>query len=175
MHCEANTKVGTRCRALALGGSRFCFFHDSTLLEARKRAQTEGGRASGRTREALPVDEFELSDPVKILAMLTVATNLVFSGRLDAKRAHALGHLADCALKAYPLGKAKEMQELILQRLEEHHTRPPDFGEADRLLRFVQDDGEIGFAGLPQRRDEAHAEPLFANEDHARDPVTKQI
>ena len=61
--CEFMKISGKRCRAPAITGSKFCFFHDPSRAEQRKQAQSAGGLASseGRSRwEWEPVEPLNL-------------------------------------------------------------------------------------------------------------------
>lgn len=167
MVCQAQSKSGYRCKAQAQSGSDFCFFHNPASRNERETAQRRGGQANARSLAAIPDADIDLSDPSRILTLVTRAANLVCCGRLDAKRAHALGHLADCALKAYALGTLKQRQDRIERLLEEQRNRPADPGEAERILHFVPED-EIQPAGPPQRVETDTKSP-FGDGDHGRD------
>src|ERR1700722_158294 len=97
--CKSKTLIGGPCQAPILSGSEYCLFHDPSSREARKAAQRAGGKARARSVAPIPFGEIDLGDPTKIPAVMTHTANLVCAGRLDAKRAHAIGHLAECALK----------------------------------------------------------------------------
>ena len=168
MQCKARNQSGGPCKAPSQGGSEFCFIHDPRLSEARKAAQRKGGQARARSVAALPVGEIDLSDPTKIPAEMTRVATLVCSGRLDAKQAHAVGHLADCSLKAFLLGAQQQKLDHIARLLEEQRNRPADLREVERMLHFVPVDDDKP-AELPQRRDVASAESHLANGDQRRD------
>jgi hypothetical protein len=51
--CEALKGDGTRCQARAMEGSTWCYGHDPSRAEERKRNATRGGRAGGRGRGSL--------------------------------------------------------------------------------------------------------------------------
>lgn len=42
-HCEARTTDGAPCRAYAIGGSRFCFWHSPARYQDAQDARRRGG------------------------------------------------------------------------------------------------------------------------------------
>ncbi len=140
MQCNGQSQTGERCRNPSQSGSNFCFFHDDASSTKRREAQRRGGQANGRSIVALPVAQADLSTPAGILGLLTRAANGVCSGRLDPKEAHALGHLADSALKAHALMAGTQQLDRIERLLDEQRSRPADPDEVDRMLNFVPDD-----------------------------------
>jgi len=155
MTCKAKTSSGLHCKACAQSGSEYCFFHDVGSSKERQASQSRGGRARKLSVALLPVEPFDVSDPTKISAMLTKAANLLRTGQLDAKRVHALGHLADCALKAYVLSTKKQQLDRIERLLEAQRNRPADPDEAEAMLRFVPEE-EIEVAARRMLQAEAH-------------------
>jgi hypothetical protein len=162
MKCTAKTKSGLLCQVQALGGSALCYFHAPQLLKERQAAQSRGGRAHTRSVDALPIDEFDLTQPAGIQQMLTAAANLLRTGRMDAKRVHALGHVGDTALKAYTLSTEKQQLERIEKLLEAHRNRPADPAAAEALLQFAPE-GEFEIAAKQRLQDKLNAEPTPKN------------
>jgi hypothetical protein len=173
MKCTAKNQSGDPCGAPSQSGSEFCFSHDPGSREARKEAQRKGGLARTRSVAPIPVGEIDLSDPAKIVAMVTRVANQVCVGRLDAKRAHALGHLADCALKAIHLGAFKRQQDHIERMLEEERNRPANLAEAEHMLRFVPVDEDEPPART-QRREVASAKLTPPNGNHGQKKIEEQ-
>ena len=56
-------------------------------------------------KQAGSIFKASLSEPAKILQVISLAANRVLRGEMDAKIVHALGHLVQCALRAYELGE----------------------------------------------------------------------
>jgi hypothetical protein len=171
MQCKAKSRSGDPCKVSSQIDSDFCFFHDPKSTEDRKAAQRTGGRARARSVAPIPLGVIDLSDPANIIAVVTLAANQVCSGRLDAKSAHALGHLVDCALKAIPLGAQKQQQDRIERLLEERRNPPVDLREAERMLRFVPVDKDQ-LVELPPGM-EFDAKSSSGNGDHGQDRVGK--
>ena len=170
MNCQARNSFGLPCGAPAQNESAFCFSHDPALATKRRDAQSRGGRARAHSVAALPVPELDLSDPTKIPAMLTNIANLLRIGKLDAKRAHAIGHLADCALKAYKIGEAKLQLDRVEQLLEAHRNRRADSADPDSMLQFAADEP----TGLPQLRNQPNPNTATADGNGFDDHKTER-
>ena len=98
--CKSKTKGGKHCRAAALPGSDFCFFHDPEQKDQRREAQSAGG-SHGRIR-TLPEDTLDVtvkscSDVVSLIGM---TINQVRRGEIDPRVANAVGYLANIAVRA---------------------------------------------------------------------------
>lgn len=62
------------------------------MLDARLRAQSEGGRRRRSAPVALP-PSFDVRDPGQLLACAGWALNALIRGDINAKQAHGIGHL----------------------------------------------------------------------------------
>ena len=98
--CKSKTKGGKHCRAAALPGSDFCFFHDPEQKDQRREAQSAGG-SHGRIR-TLPEDTLDVtvkscSDVVSLIGM---TINQVRRGQVDPRIANAVGYLANVLIRA---------------------------------------------------------------------------
>ena len=70
--------------------------------------------------------EFDLSSPEKTPQLMAAVVNLLLKGKLDAKTAHAICHIADTWPRAYELGTGKSQLDRIERRLESISKRPVD-------------------------------------------------
>ena len=106
--CRAMTADGSRCKAAALTGSDFCFFHDPDRAEERREAQILGGR-QGKAR-TLAEDEADL--PIEssqdVVRLLSDTINQVRKGQLDPRVANAVGYLSNVLLKAVEQGDLED-------------------------------------------------------------------
>ena len=84
--CEWTKDDGSRCRARAQEGSRYCFFHDPHMESERKEAQQRGGRANRAT--ALPADEPDvpLSNLKEIADFEARVINRLWKHEISARR-----------------------------------------------------------------------------------------
>lgn len=76
--CQFTKINGKRCRAPAITGSKFCFFHDPSQAARRKEAQTSGGLASSRARSGAewePVEPLALATIEDIVKLMTEQLN----------------------------------------------------------------------------------------------------
>jgi hypothetical protein len=98
--CEMIKSNRERCRAMAMAGSQYCFFHDPTAAEARKAAQRQGGQANGL--EVLPADvaDVPLHSGKDVAAFLAETINQVRKGRVSPKIASTVGYLCSLLMKA---------------------------------------------------------------------------
>lgn len=98
--CRARKPDGVRCKAAALVGSDFCYFHDPEKAEERREAQAQGGR-QGHLK-ALPPDtpDVRLDSCASAAGLLSETINQVRKGELDPRVANAVGYLANILLKA---------------------------------------------------------------------------
>src|SRR5271166_4247641 len=140
--CQSLNSKGSRCRSHAVTGSDRCFFHDPQAKEQRTEAQRKGGRGPQRALEIVPdppPHDFDLSDPTQISEFLSYAANGVVHRRLDPKVAHALAHLAECALRAYDAVALTARLEKM-ERLQAIETSLPNIRAAPPDLVFEQDE-----------------------------------
>jgi len=106
--CEGKTAEGTRCKAAAIAGSRFCFFHDPDRAEERREAQSIGGR-QGKIK-TLPddADDVRIESGKDIVGLISATINQVRKGQIDPRVANAVGYLANVLLKAVEQGDVEE-------------------------------------------------------------------
>ena len=120
--CRAVKSDGRACKAQAVTGSWFCFFHNPDATESRREAQRKGGSKGTRLQViSSPAQDFDLSNPKGVAKLIAYAANRVVRGELDSKSAYALGYLADCALRAHSAGTVTERLDRLelLQKAED--------------------------------------------------------
>ena len=86
--CTAIRSDGTPCRANALRGGDFCFFHDPGKRDALIEATRKGGE-----RRAVELPEGEPLDPDRIRGIISYLLEAIVSGAIDARTARALGYV----------------------------------------------------------------------------------
>lgn len=106
----------SRCRANALHGSRFCFFHDPNSAVAREAARRNGGIERSRRAAVLPTNtpDRPLTNAADVTGLLAETINQVRRGEIDPRISNAVGYLAGILLKA----KERDDLEQRLARLE---------------------------------------------------------
>ena len=86
--CKAIRSDGTVCRAHALRGGDYCFFHDP-----RKRAAVIRAGRKGGARRSIELPEGEPLDPDRIRGIISYLIEAIASGAVDAPTARALGYV----------------------------------------------------------------------------------
>jgi hypothetical protein len=89
--CSEPTRSGKRCRARAITGSRFCFFHDPGSTQERAAANKRGGEK--KHYAVLPADtpDFPLAGARDVDALLGRIINQVLRGQIDPRIATTVG------------------------------------------------------------------------------------
>jgi hypothetical protein len=119
--CEHLKGDGQRCEASALGGSRWCFFHDPAKAEQRTAARRAGGTATRAI--VLPADapNVMIESAADVRRLLAETISQVRRGDLDPRVANCVGYLAGQVLTAF---EKDELEQRIAQ-LERRVTHQP--------------------------------------------------
>lgn len=123
--CKVTKIDGQRCKARAQTGSAFCFFHDPDSRERRLAAQSQGGSKPAPFQVTSNPPDFDLEDPSDIAKLVSYAVNRLLRGELDAKAAHTVGYLADCALRVHSAGALSNRVERLERLQNAEQSRPP--------------------------------------------------
>jgi len=111
--CTAIAKSGRPCKAEAMRGSEFCFWHSPETATARAAARKKGGFNRRRVAGSVSVEIETPGDVVQLLA--GELASLLSRVEAGASRARAVGALCSVALRALEQGDLEER----LSRLEE--------------------------------------------------------
>jgi len=98
--CAATKRDGTACRAAALPGSRYCFFHDPVKAAARRNAQSRGGLANKMATLPADAPDVKVEDGADVVKLLSETINQVRRGEIDPRVANAVGYLSNIVLAA---------------------------------------------------------------------------
>jgi hypothetical protein len=131
--CEFTRHDGTRCKAQALTGSTYCFFHSPDKSEARKEAGRRGGTRKRRPagpQEAGTVADVPLASVADVVSLLGQTINQVRRGPFDVKAANAIGYLSGILLKALEGGELARQVEDLRQLVEARRHGPGDAAAA---------------------------------------------
>jgi hypothetical protein len=99
-YCTAIKPDGTHCKAHALMGSRFCFFHDPAKAAARDKAQSRGGHANAMATLNPDAQDVRVEDSADVVNLLGQTINQVRRGEIDPRVANAIGYLSNIVLAA---------------------------------------------------------------------------
>jgi hypothetical protein len=108
MKCSTKKPNGSPCEARVRAGSEYCYFHDKQIAKERRIAQSKGGsKKKARPLLSGPIADFDLTTPEGMLASVQFALNRLVRDEIDAKTAHAIAYLSECARKLYDLAVLK--------------------------------------------------------------------
>ena len=122
--CKGIKQDGTRCQAAAMADSDFCFFHDPTMAEERREAQSFGGSQNRMKTLAGDTPDAKIEDGRDVVKLLATTINQVRRGEVDPRVANAVGYLANVLMKAAELG---EMERRIVDLEALVKNRPNKF------------------------------------------------
>lgn len=106
--CTGKTSDGKRCRASAVSGSDFCFFHDPAKAAERRAAQSSGGSQNRMKTLAADTPDMKVEDCRDVVRLIGETINQVRKGELDPRVANAVGYLANVLVKAVQQGDMEE-------------------------------------------------------------------
>jgi hypothetical protein len=110
--CEAFTKSGIPCKAPAISGSRFCFFHSDP--ERARRLGRDGGRKNRRLPTNVEVPEhLDLSGVPKVLEQTLRA---LVSGEIDSRTAVAVTTVCGALQRSMPLSELQDRLTALEQK-----------------------------------------------------------
>lgn len=98
MNCKFVKSGGENCRALAIKGGDYCFFHEKSLKDQRLESAAKGGMTPKRVFKSLPA--VALTDSKSVVELLATTINEVRNGDLDIRIANCIGFLSGHLLKA---------------------------------------------------------------------------
>jgi hypothetical protein len=120
--CQAMTADGSSCRAAALAGSDFCYFHDPSNAEERREAQAQGGRQNRMKTLAPDTPDVKLEDTGATVRLLSDTINQVRKGQIDPRVANAVGYLANILVKALEQGDMEKRIEGLEVLIKDRKT-----------------------------------------------------
>jgi hypothetical protein len=100
--CEGRVRGGGRCRAKALDGSAFCYFHDPARSRSRAAGRRKGGQVRARKAAVLPegTPPPPLASVPDVVSLLGETVHQVRTGAVDVKVSNAVALLAGQLLRA---------------------------------------------------------------------------
>ena len=107
MKCQfINPETKEQCKANAMAGQKWCFWHNPDIPEEKKQ---EARKKGGRREPVLP--KRSLKTPQEVSSELEELTNLVRQGQISDKKAGLLNNMAGNLLKALELSDLEERLE----------------------------------------------------------------
>jgi hypothetical protein len=119
---------GTLCKAFAIKGTKFCYFHSVAITEQGRKASSEGGKkGGGRPKDPLPPSArlYRFEKIQHVVELLQETANRMLAGcdgAIDHKMGTALAVVGGQILKALGTMKLEELAEKI-HRLEEQQAQ----------------------------------------------------
>jgi hypothetical protein len=88
----------TKCKANAVQGDSYCFWHSTKMKSKREQAVIEGGNSPKRSygRD----DEIKIANTRDVLLLIEQTVNDIRQNKISTRTANAVGYLAGIALKA---------------------------------------------------------------------------
>lgn len=119
MKCNYKKDDDSACKANAVNGSKFCFFHNPANDGERKSAQSNGGKGNKIVVKS-PLEPVQLKGAKDVVSLLEDTINRVRSGELDVKVGNCIGVLSGQLIKALELvtvaGRVEIIERAILER-----------------------------------------------------------
>jgi len=116
--CKYVKKDKTRCKAFAMTGSEYCYFHNPSISEEQKKlTQTRGGANRSVMTITKPLPPMTLETPKDVVLLLTDTINRVRAGELDVRIANCIGVLTGHLIKALEVAQLNDKLEAIEQLL----------------------------------------------------------
>jgi hypothetical protein len=109
--CTGITRIGERCRGVAIDGSGYCYAHHPDHAADRRRAARKGGKRGGRGRPVVAASE--VADQVQDLS------DKVLAGDVSRADAAVCAQLLNVKLRALEVGRKLREAEDLEQRLAE--------------------------------------------------------
>jgi hypothetical protein len=112
--CTALKRDGARCRASAMKGSEWCYNHDPSTSDQRKRHASKGGRVGGRGRAARSTHEVvELRQKIQQLA------KDVLEGQVEVGVGAVVNQLYNTCLRALEQERRNRETDELAEQVEE--------------------------------------------------------
>ena len=121
MRCKAKKLDGTKCKAHAIRGGRYCFRHDKTIKKQALEASSSGGKA--RRQYHLLGNRMQIKTPDDIKRLMAKAINKLWTGKMPANNpAGSLGYLAKIFLDAYDKSELELRVEQLEKRIDQEKS-----------------------------------------------------
>src|SRR3954466_9130112 len=103
--CVGKKADGTPCERIVGESNRFCFAHDPTKVEARKRSAAKAGKVGGRGRpKATPDETLEQIDQT----LITMVAGMITPDeqrRISTKVASVVAQICNCRIRVVEVSR----------------------------------------------------------------------
>lgn len=117
MLCKFIKTNGKQCQANALEGLSYCFFHEPSIADKRKKALSSGGK---QRKKPVLLEEIKINSIADVLPLLNKCINEVRTGELNSKNANTIGYLVNIVLETLKITeidkRLKEVENAIQLR-----------------------------------------------------------
>lgn len=121
MRCEAITQAGSRCRLDATPGATWCYSHDPSRVEERRRNARKAGRSGGNGRSGA-------SELAGIKRDIRGVLDGVLDGQIDRGAGSCAAQLLNVLLRAVELERRIKETDQLQGRLEQLERALTDTG-----------------------------------------------
>lgn len=109
--CQFIKPDKTQCKANAINGDVFCFWHSAKMKEKREQAIRDGGNSPKRSYGKS--DQVSISNTQDVLKLIEETINDLRRNQTSTKLATAIGYLSGIALKTIEQGDFEKRLEVI--------------------------------------------------------------
>ncbi len=113
--CCFTKSNGQVCKAQALAGDEFCFFHSKNpkVVATRLKASAKGGKQNKSETGSPNLDDFELKTIAQVRTLLEFTTNSLLQGKIKRAKASCIGYLANILIGAIKDQELENRLEII--------------------------------------------------------------
>lgn len=123
MQCTYKFENNGNCGAFAMNGAQFCFSHNPEMKALKLEAVRKGGKSPKKTGKEMRLSVIPINSKHDVVPFLVTTINEVRSGKMDVRKANALGYIAGVLVKAFELTEMQHRIEEIEKVVLEKRTR----------------------------------------------------
>lgn len=125
MKCQLIKPDGSFCGSNAMTESQFCYFHDPSVPEEKKKSARIRGGKNNATKVESTLRPLKIKRPVDVVKLLTGTIDEVRSGEIDVKVANCLGFLSTQLLKALEIAEFEERLAILEKNMKKARFQKP--------------------------------------------------
>ncbi len=117
MQCSYTKQDNTQCKAQAIKGSEYCYFHNPDISKEEKSLVQQEGGLNRRNFIRKPLNTVEINTMFDIKFLLVDTINNLRVGNIDSKIASTIGYLSGQMLKTLELVDIEKRIEVLENHL----------------------------------------------------------